>query len=86
MMHYLRPHPRSDSDQLATFLAGCLAGLVVGAALGVLLAPHRGDITRRKLARRAGQTKDQVVEAVEELLEKQRQAKGGEGADQETAG
>ena len=50
------------------FLLGCLAGMVLGAALGILMAPHRGDITRRKLARRAGETRDQVVERVEDLM------------------
>jgi gas vesicle protein len=81
MLARLRAHAEPEADQLAVFLAGCLAGLVVGAALGVLLAPHRGDITRRRLVRRAGQTKDQVVGAMEGLLEKQRQARGGQDAD-----
>ena len=68
-MIYRRAQPSRDSgSRAAGFVVGCLAGMVVGAAVGVLLAPHRGDITRRKLARRAGETKEQVVERVEDLM------------------
>lgn len=65
MRHY---NSRNNSGSLLGFLLGCLAGIVCGAAVGVLLAPHRGDITRRKLVRRAGETRDQVVEKVEDLM------------------
>lgn len=70
-MHYMRHYsgrPSNNGLGLIGFLAGCLAGIIVGAALGVLMAPHRGDITRRKLVRRAGETRDQVVEKVEDLM------------------
>ena len=67
-MAYRRYHGGSDSS-LGSFLSGCLTGVVIGGILGVMLAPHRGDITRRKIARRAGQAKDQVSEAVEDQLE-----------------
>lgn len=68
-MVYRRQQPSRDTgSRVAGFLVGCLAGMVVGAAVGVLMAPHRGDITRRKLARRAGETKEQVVERVEDLM------------------
>lgn len=69
MGYYYRNYHKKQEDTLAGFLLGCLTGLVVGAALGVLVAPHRGDITRRKIVRKAGETKDNVVEAVEEQLE-----------------
>ncbi|MDA0335401.1 MAG: YtxH domain-containing protein [bacterium] len=68
-MPYMRHHSsKSSGGNLIGFLIGCLAGIVLGAALGILLAPHRGDITRRKLLRRAGETRDQVVERVEDLM------------------
>ena len=70
MGYQLRNSADSDTEQILSFLAGCLAGLVIGGALGLLLAPHRGDITRRKITRQAGETKDQVIQAVEELMEK----------------
>jgi len=69
VMPYMRHHGnRTSGGSLIGFLAGCLAGVILGAALGILMAPHRGDITRRKLARRAGETRDQVVEKVEDLM------------------
>ena len=49
-------------------LTGVSCYIAVGGALGVLLAPHRGDITRRKISRAAEETKDQVVEKVEDLM------------------
>lgn len=82
MGYQLRNSADSDTEQVLSFLAGCLAGLAIGGALGLLLAPHRGDITRRKLTRLAGETRDQVVEAVEEMLEKRQ--KGTRDGDEET--
>ena len=82
-MIYRREQPvRNSGSHLAGFVVGCLAGMVVGAAVGVLLAPHRGDITRRKLARRAGETKEQVVERVEDLMV-HRRGEDAEDADEE---
>ncbi len=68
-MFYSRYYPgNSSGGRLTGFVIGCCAGFVIGSALGVLLAPHRGDITRRKISRRAEETKDQVVEKVEDLM------------------
>ena len=79
-MPYRRYHSReSTSSQLVGFLAGCVAGLAIGGALGLLMAPHRGDITRRKIVRRAGQTKDQVVEKVEDLMVHRREDEEADG-------
>ena len=76
-MPYRRYHSGGDSSsQLVGFLAGCIAGIVVGGALGMLMAPHRGDISRRKIVRKAGQTKDQVVDKVEDLMVHRREAEG----------
>ena len=89
-MPYMRYHPNAGHHGgkfvgfLIGCLVGCLAGLVIGWALGVLLAPHRGDITRRKVARKAGQTRDQVVEKVEDLMVHRREdkvAEDGEDSD-----
>lgn len=81
-MFYSRYNPgNSSGGRLTGFLVGCCAGLVVGSALGVLLAPHRGDITRRKITRAAEETKDQVVEKVEDLMVHRRE----DGNDEEEA-
>jgi len=84
-MIYRRSYPREDeSGHVGSFLAGCLTGMLIGAALGVLMAPHRGEITRRKIARRAGETKDQVKEAVEELMEERAAKKEEEEEEEES--
>ena len=75
-------HHRQQDDTLTGFLLGCLTGFVAGAVLGILVAPHRGDITRRIIVRKAGETKDTVVEAMEEQIENLRE-KGDENGDAE---
>ncbi len=70
-MGYNRFYPQqSESSGAGTFLAGLGLGVLIGMAMGVLSAPHRGDVTRRKIARQAGATRDQVVEAVEDFVER----------------
>ena len=44
-----------------------MSGLLVGSAVGVLFAPHRGQITRRKIRRKVEDVRDQVDETVEDL-------------------
>jgi len=51
------------------FLWGILAGLGVGAALGVLFAPDEGENTRRKLKEKSKELKKEAEEALEELGE-----------------
>lgn len=68
-MPYKRYYPRDDSSgRLTSFVIGCCTGFAIGSTLALLLAPHRGDITRGKLARKAEDAKDQVVEKVEDLM------------------
>jgi hypothetical protein len=76
-MGYQRFYPQqSESSSVGSFLAGLGIGVLLGAALGVISAPHRGDVTRRTIVRQAGATRDQVVEAVEDFVE--RRADGSE--------
>jgi len=60
---------QSNNTGIIGFLVGLLSGLVVGSALGLLFAPHRGDVTRRKIRRRAEDLRDQVEEAAESVAE-----------------
>ena len=57
---------------------------IIGGVLGVLLAPHRGDITRRKVARKAEEAKGQVIEVVENQVESLKVQKEEQNGDQET--
>ena len=68
-MSYIRARrSREGGGVLPGFLGGCLAMLVLGAVLGLLLAPQRGEVTRRRIRRRAGAARDGVIEKVEDLM------------------
>ena len=46
---------------------GVLAGVAVGALLGVLFAPDKGSVTRKKLMRKATDTADDLKEKFDPL-------------------
>ena len=48
---------------------GVLAGAAVGALLGVLFAPHKGTVTRKKIVRTTGSYANGVKEKVSDLLD-----------------
>lgn len=52
-----------DTDRIVRFIVGLLSGSIVGAAVVLLLAPHSGS-----------QTRQVVVDTVNEILEAGRQA------------
>lgn len=57
------------NNQGKTALA-LLAGVAVGAALGLLYAPESGEVTRKKLNKKAGQVKDNVTVYAQDNFEK----------------
>ena len=78
-MAYQRFYPQQrQSNGAGRFLSGFVAGALLGVVAGILLAPHRGDVTRRKIVRQAGAKRDEVMEAVEDLIER-REPSNGEG-------
>lgn len=52
---------------------GMIAGIAVGAAMGVLLAPHKGKVTRRNIRRKGedivGDVSDTINESIGEFSE-----------------
>jgi len=54
------------------FFAGLVLGAVVGATAALLLAPERGEVTRRRLARQFRELRD---DAADELREAGRSAR-----------
>lgn len=49
---------------------GALAGLATGAALGVLFAPEKGEITRKKIAEKGKNTADDLKIKYNGLIDK----------------
>ena len=78
------PQPPQCSG-VGSFVTGCASGAIVGVAVGMVMAPHKGDVTRRKIVRQAGEKRDEVMEAVEDLIERRRPASGDGEEDSDKA-
>lgn len=50
-------------------ILGVLAGAAAGALMGVLFAPHRGTVTRKKLVRKGGNYAEGVKEKINEFID-----------------
>ena len=80
-MAYRSFYPQQQqSSGVGSFITGFAIGAIVGVAAGLLMAPHKGDVTRRKIVRQAGEKRDEVMEAVEDLIER-RESANGDGED-----
>jgi len=49
------------------FLLGLLTGAAIGAALGILYAPEKGEVTRKQIRRKADKIKDDFDEKFEDV-------------------
>jgi len=50
-------------------VVGVLAGMAVGALLGVLFAPDKGSETRKKMAEKGGDLVDNVKDKLNDLID-----------------
>ena len=57
------------NDSTGKVLAGFLIGAAVGAVAGILLAPDKGSVTRKKIADKASETGSAVKESLSEKLD-----------------
>jgi gas vesicle protein len=81
--HLIKKIMNDSSKVLLTFIGGA----VVGAALGILFAPDKGSVTRKKLAKSATDLKDELADTASEkyqefldwkdrMMEKEEEAEG----------
>lgn len=75
MSHVGRAEDTEDSSM--TFVAGVMAGAVVGAGVALLFAPSEGAKLRREIFRSARRTGKAVAKTVDELTERGREVYEG---------
>jgi gas vesicle protein len=57
------------SSNTGNIIVALLAGAVVGAGIGILLAPDKGSVTRQKLKDNLGKGKDGLIDKYQELAQ-----------------
>ena len=57
------------SSNTGNIIIALLAGAVVGAGIGILLAPDKGSVTRQKLKDNLGKSKDDLMDKYHELAQ-----------------
>jgi gas vesicle protein len=46
------------------------AGIAIGATIALLYAPHSGEVTRRKIAKKTNEGRDALADSGKEMLER----------------
>lgn len=53
-------------------IGALLVGVAIGGALGILFAPEKGSVTRKKLFSKGEDLKDDLIEKYNDLLDSQK--------------
>lgn len=61
---------RYKMNNTGNTLLGIIAGSAIGAALGILFAPDKGEVTRRKIADQAAATRENLAEGAIDLKDR----------------
>lgn len=59
-----------ERDSIGAFGIGLVAGTLIGLAIGILYAPHKGSVTREIVKERAEDVKVKAEDLVEKAKEK----------------
>ncbi|MBI5397597.1 MAG: YtxH domain-containing protein [Verrucomicrobia bacterium] len=63
-----------NNNNVGGVLVAFMAGMLVGAGLGLLYAPQSGKETRKLIAKKAEELKDEAEEIIDDTLEKSKKA------------
>ena len=55
------------SNSTGSFIIGLLSGAAIGAAIGILYAPDKGDVTRDRLGKKANDLKEDLDDRFDDL-------------------
>jgi gas vesicle protein len=58
---------KTMANSTGNFIIGLLSGAVIGAAIGILYAPDKGEVTRDKLSKRAEDLKEDLDDRFDDL-------------------
>lgn len=59
----------ADDGQVLNFVSGLVLGAVIGAGIALLMAPEKGDRTRRRLRKTASHLKSGAGDRLEDLAD-----------------